>query len=62
MGLPYEFRGKRTKDYHFELKLGDFSDDTILTIAIARWPVVSPFFAARTHFFLRFLLVLGKIS
>jgi ADP-ribosylglycohydrolase len=37
MGLPYEFRGTRTKDYHFELKLRDFSDDTILTVAIARW-------------------------
>lgn len=36
-GLPYEFRGTRTKDYHFEMKLTDFSDDTILTIAVADW-------------------------
>lgn len=37
IGLPYEFRGTRTKDYHFEMKLRDFSDDTILTVAIAHW-------------------------
>ena len=37
MGLPYEFRGTRTKDYNFPLKLNGFSDDTILTMAVARW-------------------------
>lgn len=37
IGLPYEFRGTRTKDYNFLMKLNDFSDDTILTVAIARW-------------------------
>ena len=37
MGLPYEFRGTRTKDYDFPLVLKDFSDDTILTMAVARW-------------------------
>ncbi len=37
IGLPYEFRGTRTKDYHFPLKLHDFSDDTILSVAIADW-------------------------
>lgn len=37
IGLPYEFRGTRTKDYNFELKLNDFSDDTILSTAIAHW-------------------------
>lgn len=37
IGLPYEFRSTRTKNYDFELKIHDFSDDTILTVAIARW-------------------------
>lgn len=37
IGLPYELRADRTKDYHFEMKLQDFSDDTILTVAIAEW-------------------------
>ena len=37
VGLPYELRADRTKDYNFELKLNDFSDDTILTIALAHW-------------------------
>ena len=37
IGLPYEFRGTRTKDYNFEMKLKDFSDDTILSVAIADW-------------------------
>lgn len=37
IGLPYEFRGTRTKDYHFQLKLNNFSDDTILSVAIAQW-------------------------
>ena len=37
IGLPYELRANRTKDYNFPLKLQDFSDDTILTIAIAHW-------------------------
>ena len=37
IGLPYELRADRTKDYHFPLKLNDFSDDTILTVAIAHW-------------------------
>ena len=37
IGLPYELRADRTKDYQFEMKLQDFSDDTILTIAIAEW-------------------------
>jgi len=37
IGLPYELRANRTKDYNFLLKLNDFSDDTILTVAIARW-------------------------
>ena len=37
IGLPYEFRGTRTKDFNFELKLNDFSDDTILTVAVAHW-------------------------
>ncbi|MBQ9533438.1 MAG: ADP-ribosylglycohydrolase family protein [Prevotella sp.] len=36
-GLPYELRANRTKDYDFPLKLVDFSDDTILTVAIAHW-------------------------
>ncbi len=37
IGLPYEFRGTRTKDYNFPFKIQDFSDDTILTVAIAHW-------------------------
>lgn len=37
IGLPYELRADRTKDYLFEMKFQDFSDDTILTIAIAEW-------------------------
>lgn len=37
IGLPYEFRGTRTKDFDFELKMNDFSDDTILSVAIAHW-------------------------
>lgn len=37
IGLPYEFRGTRTKDFNFPLKLNDFSDDTILSVAVARW-------------------------
>lgn len=37
IGLPYELRPDRTKDYHFEMKLHDFSDDSILTVAIAEW-------------------------
>ena len=37
IGLPYEFRGYRTKDYHFPLQLTDYSDDTILTMAVAEW-------------------------
>jgi ADP-ribosylglycohydrolase len=37
VGLPYEFRGTRTKDFNFQLKLNDFSDDTILSVAIAHW-------------------------
>jgi len=37
IGLPYELRANRTKDFHFRLRLDDFSDDTILTIAIAKW-------------------------
>ncbi len=37
VGLPYELRADRTKDYNFELKLNDYSDDTILTVAIANW-------------------------
>ena len=37
MGLPYEFRGHRTKDFDFPLQLNDFSDDTILTMAVAEW-------------------------
>ncbi len=37
IGLPYEFRGTRTKDFNFPLKLNDFSDDTILSVAIAHW-------------------------
>ena len=37
VGLPYELRADRTKDYNFQLKCTDFSDDTILTIAITHW-------------------------
>ena len=37
IGLPYEFRGTRTKDFNFNMKFEDFSDDTILSIAIAKW-------------------------
>lgn len=37
IGLPYELRADRTKDYGFEFKIRDFSDDTILTVAIAHW-------------------------
>lgn len=37
VGVPYEWRANRTKDYNFPLKLNDFSDDTILTVAIAHW-------------------------
>lgn len=37
IGLPYEFNGTRTKDFNFDMKLDDFSDDTILSIAIAQW-------------------------
>jgi len=37
VGLPYELRADRTKDYNFKLKLNDFSDDTILTVALAHW-------------------------
>ena len=37
IGLPYEFNGTRTKDFNFDMKLEDFSDDTILSIAIAQW-------------------------
>lgn len=37
IGLPYELRAARTKDYNFPLKLEGFSDDTILTVALARW-------------------------
>ena len=37
IGMPYEWRATRTKDYNFHLKLNDFSDDTILTVAIAHW-------------------------
>lgn len=37
IGLPYELRADRTKDYNFEMKFQDFSDDTILTVAIAEW-------------------------
>lgn len=37
IGLPYEFRRTRTKDYNFPFKIQDFSDDTILTVAIAHW-------------------------
>lgn len=33
IGLPYEFRGTRTKDFNFPLKLNDFSDDTMAAIA-----------------------------
>jgi len=36
-GLPYEFKGHRTKDYFFPFLANDFSDDTILTMAVARW-------------------------
>ena len=46
-GLPYEFRGTRTKNYHFPLLLNDFSDDTILTMAIARWIMEGERSAAR---------------
>lgn len=37
IGLPYELCADRTKNYNFDLKLTDFSDDTILTVAIADW-------------------------
>lgn len=37
VGLPYELRANRTKDYNFPLKIDDFSDDTILTVALAHW-------------------------
>lgn len=37
IGLPYEPRANRTKNYNFDLRLVDFSDDTILTVAIADW-------------------------
>lgn len=37
IGVPYEWQSSRTKDYNFQLKLNDFSDDTILTVAIAHW-------------------------
>ena len=37
IGLPYELRADRTKDFNFPLKFNDFSDDTILTVAIAHW-------------------------
>lgn len=37
IGLPYELRADRTKDFNFQLKISDFSDDTILTVAIAKW-------------------------
>ena len=37
IGLPYELRANRTKNYNFGLNLTDFSDDTILTVAIAEW-------------------------
>ena len=37
IGLPYELRANRTKDYLFEMKFQDFSDDTILTVAVAEW-------------------------
>lgn len=37
IGLPYELRADRTKDYNFPLKFTDFSDDTILTVALAHW-------------------------
>lgn len=46
-GLPYEFRRTRTKNYHFPLLLNDFSDDTILTMAIARWIMEGERSAAR---------------
>ena len=37
IGLPYGLRANRTKNYNFGLKLTDFSDDTIHTVAIAEW-------------------------
>ena len=37
IGLPYELRDSRTKNFNFEVKFNDFSDDTILTVAIAHW-------------------------
>ena len=37
IGLPYELHASRTKDFLFEMKFQDFSDDTILSIAIADW-------------------------
>lgn len=37
IGVPYERRARRTKDYNFPLRLDDFSDDTILTVALAHW-------------------------
>lgn len=39
IGVPYEFWRARTKDYNFKIlpKRAHFSDDTVLTLAIAEW-------------------------
>lgn len=44
IGVPYEFRkNKAEKDFSLWTKQSKFSDDTVMTIAVAEWLLTSPF-------------------
>ena len=37
IGSPYEFNGIKSKDFHLFSKVSRFTDDTVMTLAIAKW-------------------------
>ena len=37
IGSPYEFNGIKSKDFHLFSKISTFTDDTVMTLAIAKW-------------------------
>ena len=37
IGSPYEFNGIKSKNFHLFSKISTFTDDTVMTLAIAKW-------------------------
>lgn len=50
LGSVYESRRFSTKDYHFELfsPYARFTDDTVLTVAVAEWILCDPTLSHKT--------------